>query len=156
MCFLSVGVRIEDKELNAAFPSRGIILLLVSVKHSLARAVRRSGCVEKAEAILLRAQAIQPKVAMIAFNLACYTSVAGRMEEAKERLRYAIDLDKDIGRLAIEDEDLKLYAIGSPTWSSSPRMHLTKGERHREVMRSMTAPEVNWRSEAWIILRQRS
>ena len=28
--------------------------------------------VEKAEPLLLRAQAIHPKVAMIAFNLACY------------------------------------------------------------------------------------
>jgi hypothetical protein len=49
----------------------------------------------------------KPEVAMIAFNLACYASVAGRMEEAKERLRHAIDLDKDIRGLAIDDEDLK-------------------------------------------------
>ena len=74
---------------------------------SLAYAVRRTESVEKAEAILLRAQAIHPKVAMIAFNLACYASVIGRMEEAKKRLRDAIALDKDIRRLAIDDEDLK-------------------------------------------------
>jgi Flp pilus assembly protein TadD len=74
---------------------------------SLAYAVRRAEGVENAEAILLRAQAIHPKVAMIAFNLACYASVAGRMEEAKERLRYAIKLDKDIPGLALDDEDLK-------------------------------------------------
>jgi hypothetical protein len=48
-----------------------------------------------------------PKVAMIAFNLACYVSVRGRMEEAQKRLRDAIALDKDIRRLAIDDEDLK-------------------------------------------------
>jgi Flp pilus assembly protein TadD len=54
---------------------------------SLAYAVRRTYCVENAEAILLRAQAIHPKDSMIAFNLACYASVTGRMEEAKERLR---------------------------------------------------------------------
>ena len=53
---------------------------------SLAYAVRRTESVENAEAILLRAQAIHPKVAMIAFNLACYASVTG-MDEAKERLR---------------------------------------------------------------------
>ena len=53
---------------------------------SLAYALRRTESIEKAEAILLRAQAIHPKVAMIAFNLACYASVTGRMEEAKERL----------------------------------------------------------------------
>ena len=70
---------------------------------SLAYAVRRTESVEKAEAILLRAQAIHPKVAMIAFNLACYASVIGRMEEAKKHLRDAIALDKDIRRLAIDD-----------------------------------------------------
>ena len=74
---------------------------------SLAYALRRTESVEKAEAILLRAQAIHPKVAMIAFNLACYASVTGRMEEAKERLRHAIELDKDIRGLALDDEDLK-------------------------------------------------
>ena len=73
---------------------------------SLAYAVRRTEGVEKAEAILLRAQALHPKVAMIAFNLACYASVTGRMEEAKERLQHAIKLDKDIRGLAIDDEDL--------------------------------------------------
>ena len=56
---------------------------------------------------MLRAQAIHPKVAMIAFNLACYASVTGRMEEAKERLQHAIELDKGIRGLALDDEDLK-------------------------------------------------
>jgi Flp pilus assembly protein TadD len=74
---------------------------------SLAYALRRTESVEKAEAILLRAQAIHPQVAMIAFNLACYASVTGRMVEAKERLRNAIKLDKDIPGLALDDEDLK-------------------------------------------------
>ena len=74
---------------------------------NLAYSVRRSEGVEKAEAILLRAQAIHPKVAMIAFNLACYASVTGRMEDAKERLRNAIELDKDVRKLALDDEDLR-------------------------------------------------
>ncbi len=65
---------------------------------SLAYAIRGTQSVEKAEAILLRAQKLHPKVAMIAFNLACYASVTGRTEEAKERLRHAMDLDKDILR----------------------------------------------------------
>jgi Flp pilus assembly protein TadD len=56
---------------------------------SLAYSVRRVEGVEKAEAILLRAQSIHPKVAMIAFGLAYYASVTGRMEEAKEHLRHA-------------------------------------------------------------------
>ena len=74
---------------------------------SLAYSVRRVEGVEKAEAILLRAQSIHPKVAMIAFSLACYASVTGRMEEAKARLRHAIKLDKDIRGLALDDEDLR-------------------------------------------------
>jgi lipopolysaccharide biosynthesis regulator YciM len=74
---------------------------------SFAYAVRRTESVEKAEAILLQAQVIHPKVAMIAFSLACYVSGTGRMEEAKERLRHAIELDKDIRGLALDDEDLK-------------------------------------------------
>ena len=44
---------------------------------------------------------------MIAFNLACYASVTGRMEDAKARLRNAIELDKDVRILALDDEDLK-------------------------------------------------
>ena len=74
---------------------------------NLAYSVRRSEGIEQAEAILLRAQAIHPKVAMIAFNLACYASVTGHMEDAKERLRNAIDLDKNIRILALDDEDLR-------------------------------------------------
>ena len=74
---------------------------------NLADSVRRSEGIEQAEAILLRARAIHPKVAMIAFNLACYASVTGRMEDAKERLRNAIDLDKDVRILALDDEDLR-------------------------------------------------
>jgi lipopolysaccharide biosynthesis regulator YciM len=83
---------------------------------SLGYAFRRIESIEKAKAILLRAQAIHPEVAMIAFSLACYASVTGRMEEAKERLRHAIDLDKDIRKLALDDEDLK------PLWDWIARL----------------------------------
>ena len=49
----------------------------------LAHSVRQIEGVEEAEAILLRAQAVHPKVAMIAFSLACYASVAGRRRRRK-------------------------------------------------------------------------
>ena len=62
---------------------------------------------DEAEAILLRAQSIHPKVTMIAFSLACYGSVTGRMEEAKARLRHAVELDQNVRRLAVDDEDLR-------------------------------------------------
>jgi hypothetical protein len=45
--------------------------------------------------------------AMIEFNLACYASVAGRFEEAKARLKRAVELDKQFQKLAIDDEDLR-------------------------------------------------
>jgi Flp pilus assembly protein TadD len=74
---------------------------------NLAYAVRRAENIQAAEAVLLKARALHPKSAPIAFNLACYASVVGNMEEAKARLQHAIDLDNDIRRLALDDEDLR-------------------------------------------------
>jgi tetratricopeptide (TPR) repeat protein len=42
---------------------------------NLAYSVRRTESIEQAEAILLKARALHPKSALIAFNLACYASV---------------------------------------------------------------------------------
>jgi hypothetical protein len=50
---------------------------------NLAYLVRRAENVEEAETVLFKARNWHPKNALIAFNLACYASVAGRMEEAK-------------------------------------------------------------------------
>ena len=49
----------------------------------LARIVRRAENVEEAEKVLFKARAWHPKNALIAFKLACYASVMGRMEERK-------------------------------------------------------------------------
>lgn len=76
---------------------------------NLAYSVRRAENIERAEAILLKGRDLHPKSALIAFNLACYASVTGRMEEAKVRLRQAIELDNDIRRLALDDEDRPLW-----------------------------------------------
>ena len=54
---------------------------------------------------------------MIAFNLACYATVTGRMEDAKERFRNAIELDKDVRILALDDEDLR------PLWDWITHLH---------------------------------
>jgi Flp pilus assembly protein TadD len=78
---------------------------------NLAYSVRRSETIEKAEAILLEAREIHPRNVVILVNLASYASVTGRTEEAKARLRYAIDLDKDVRRMALDLEDLK------PLWN---------------------------------------
>ena len=74
---------------------------------SMAYAVRRSETIEKAEAILLQARELHPRNVIIMLNLASYASVTGRTEEAKVRLRHAIDLDKDVRRLALDVEDLR-------------------------------------------------
>jgi Flp pilus assembly protein TadD len=74
---------------------------------NLADLVRRAENVEQAETVLLKARDWHPKDALIAFNLACYASVMGRIEEAKVRLRHAIDLDTAIVRLALGDKDLR-------------------------------------------------
>jgi Flp pilus assembly protein TadD len=74
---------------------------------NLAYATRRIESIEKAETILLRARELHHDNAMIEFNLACYASVSGRLEEARTRLRRAIELNKEIHRLALDDEDLR-------------------------------------------------
>jgi hypothetical protein len=74
---------------------------------NLAYATRRCEGIESAEAILHRARELHHDNAMIEFNLACYASVAGRFEEAKARLKRAIELDKRFQKLAIDDEDLR-------------------------------------------------
>jgi Flp pilus assembly protein TadD len=74
---------------------------------SLAYATRRCESIEEAEKILMRARELHHDNVLIEFNLACYASVAGHMEEAKARLQQAIDLDNDIRRLALDDEDLR-------------------------------------------------
>ena len=56
-----------------------------------------------------------PKEAMIAFNIACYASIMGLIEEAHERLRHAIELDKNIRLLALDDEDLRPF-VGLDRW----------------------------------------
>ena len=73
----------------------------------LAYAVRRSETIEKAEAILLEARVIHPTNVIILLNLASYASLTGRTEEAKVRLRHAIDLDESARRLALDVEDLR-------------------------------------------------
>ena len=74
---------------------------------NLAYAKRRCEGIESAEAILLRARELHHDNAMIEFNLACYASVAGRFEEAKERLKRAVERDKQFQKLAIDDQDLR-------------------------------------------------
>jgi Flp pilus assembly protein TadD len=73
----------------------------------MAYAVRRCETIDRAEAILLRAQEVHPNNVIILLNLASYASVNGRTEEAKARLRQAIGLHRGARRLALDVEDLR-------------------------------------------------
>jgi Flp pilus assembly protein TadD len=106
-----VGIYMAAKkwEMAAAVASH---LVKVEPKNSswwinLAYATRRCEGIENAEAILLRARKLHHDNAMIEFNLACYASVTGRFEEAKEHLEHAIGLNAELRRIAIDDEDLR-------------------------------------------------
>jgi hypothetical protein len=60
------------------------------------------------EIVLLKARAWLPTDPLILFNLACCASATGRIEEAKLHLGHAIDLDENLQRLALDNEDLRL------------------------------------------------
>jgi Flp pilus assembly protein TadD len=77
----------------------------------LANAVSHVGSVYEAETVLLKALMWHPRNSLILLKLACYASVTGRIEEAKVLLDHAINLDKNVRRLALEDEDLQ------PLWN---------------------------------------
>ena len=106
-----VGIYMAAKkwDMAAAVASH---LVKVEPKNSswwinLAYAKRRCEGIKSAEAILRQARELHHDNAMIEFNLACYANVAGRFEEAKVRLRRAIELDKQFQKLAFDDEDLQ-------------------------------------------------
>jgi Flp pilus assembly protein TadD len=70
---------------------------------NLAYSIRRVEGLDSAEEILLHACSLHPNNALIAYNLSCYASVAGRTEEAKIRLRHAFDLNKAFRGVALAD-----------------------------------------------------
>ena len=47
------------------------------------------------------------EIPLILFKLACCASLTGRIEEAKLRISNAIDLDENVRRLALLEEDLR-------------------------------------------------
>ena len=74
---------------------------------SRAWAERRGLGLETAEQTLLKALKGFPDDSLIHYNLACYACRQGRLNEAKERLRIAVELDPHLKKLALEDEDLE-------------------------------------------------
>ena len=74
---------------------------------ALAYAVRRSRGLVFAQEILKQAGEKFPDCATIHFNLACYAAQLGDLDEARQRLRQAIQLDEGFTDLAKTDPDLK-------------------------------------------------
>jgi lipopolysaccharide biosynthesis regulator YciM len=74
---------------------------------ALAYAVRRSRGLVFAQEILKQAGEKFPDCATIHFNLACYAAQLGDLDEARQRLRRAIQLDQAFAALVKTDPDLK-------------------------------------------------
>lgn len=66
----------------------------------------------EAERFLLDALPLHEMKPMIHFNLACYAAQLGHLDEARERLGRAFELDSNLRLLALEDPDLE------PLWKS--------------------------------------
>jgi lipopolysaccharide biosynthesis regulator YciM len=74
---------------------------------ALAYATRRNRGLAFAHEILLRAGEKHPNCGTIQFNLACYAAQLGHLEEARQRLYRAIQLDKAFAAMAKSDPDLE-------------------------------------------------
>jgi tetratricopeptide (TPR) repeat protein len=77
---------------------------------SLAYATRRADSIQGAKQILLNAESNFPKEAIINYNLACYCCQLGEIENAKNYLQKAFEIDSTWRLQALDDEDLR------PVW----------------------------------------
>jgi tetratricopeptide (TPR) repeat protein len=78
---------------------------------ALAYAMRRSRGLVFAQDVLLQAGEKFPNCATIQFNLACYAAQLGQLDEARQHLCRAIQLDKGFEALAKTDPDLEPIRI---------------------------------------------
>jgi tetratricopeptide (TPR) repeat protein len=77
-----------------------------------ARALRQSGALESAKAVLLDAVERHPENALFHFQLACYESQIGSVEVAKFRLEHAVKRDPSLKMRALDEPDLE------PIWKA--------------------------------------
>lgn len=74
---------------------------------ALAYATRRARGLVFAKEILLEAGEKFPNCGMIQFNLACYAAQLGHLDEARQRLSRAVQLDQEFASMAKTDADLE-------------------------------------------------
>lgn len=79
---------------------------------SLAYATRRCRSVMEAEKVLLEAARNYPTDPIILFNLSCYAAQIGNLDEARDSLVRAINLNQNVRLMALHDPDLE------PLWAS--------------------------------------
>jgi tetratricopeptide (TPR) repeat protein len=79
---------------------------------SLAYATRRADSIQAAKEVLLNAEPKFPKEAAIKYNLACYFCQMGEIQNAKNYLKKAIEIDLNWRVTALDDADLQ------PIWHS--------------------------------------
>ena len=60
-----------------------------------------------ANEVLLQAGEKFPNCGIIQFNLACYAAQLGQLDEARQRLRRAVQLDQEFASMAKTDADLE-------------------------------------------------
>jgi Flp pilus assembly protein TadD len=95
--------------------------LLIAVARELARltpkndqgwiqwayALRELGRVAEAKAVLLQAEPIHAKCAVLHYNMACYECLLGDIPEARRRLAVACKMGQEWKKAALDDPDLK-------------------------------------------------
>jgi lipopolysaccharide biosynthesis regulator YciM len=81
---------------------------------SLAFATRRVQSIDRARRILLEAEQLHPKEAVIQFNLGCYACQLGELEEARRRVMRSIALHASFREAAVADEDLAPLRAADP------------------------------------------
>ena len=74
----------------------------------LAHATRRADSIHAAKEVLLNAESKFPKEAALKYNLACYFCQMGEIQNARNYLKKAFEIDLNWRIAALEDEDLKL------------------------------------------------
>jgi tetratricopeptide (TPR) repeat protein len=78
---------------------------------SFAYATRRANSIEAAKEILLSAETKFPTEAVIKYNLACYCCQLAEIEDAKNYLKKAFEIDPNWRIAALDDPDLQ------PLWN---------------------------------------
>ena len=72
-----------------------------------AYALRELGRVAEAKGVLLQAEPLHAKCAVLHYNMACYECLLGDIPEARRRLAVACKLGEDWKTAALDDPDLK-------------------------------------------------